>query len=148
MTRPNGFSCFYCALPVLFTGDHRHPGYVVVDHVGPALPMIDSEELPDLRVLHRFCRSRVRTAGCRHCSSLTLRRAWLGWATSEFEACREDKHFGIRHYPRLGLRPARLRRPELYLKYWRIRKMRCAALACRYYGGCGALHTDAAPVVT
>ena len=144
MTRLNGFCCFYCALPVRFTGDHRHPGYVVIDHVGPVACPTDPADLPDLRVLHRFCRSRVRAGGCPHSSSLTLRRAWLGWATSEFEAGRHDKRFGIRHYPRLGLRPSRLRRPELYLRYWRIRKMRCAAHACRYYAVCGSLHTGAA----
>lgn len=145
MARLNGFSCFYCALPVRFTGDHRHPGYVVIDHVGPAIPRTDPGDLPDLRVLHRFCSRRLRSCAC---SSVTLRRAWLGWATCEFEAGRENRHYGIRHYPRLGLRPGLLHRPDLFRKYWRIRKMRCAALACRYYNECGALHTEAAPAVT
>ncbi|TNC21547.1 hypothetical protein [Amycolatopsis alkalitolerans] len=142
MARLNGFGCSYCALPVRFTGDHRHPGYVVIDQVTP--PRADPGGLPDLRVLHRFCSLPARAAGHRRCSSITLRRAWLGWATTEFEAGRGDRRYGIRHYPRLGLHPARLRRPELFRKYWRIRKMRCAALACRYYPRCDLLPTDAA----
>ncbi|WP_236796118.1 hypothetical protein [Amycolatopsis sp. GM8] len=148
MARLNGFGCFYCALPVRFTGDHRHPGYVVIDHVAPAIPAVDLGGLPDLRVLHRFCCHTARTGGTGTCSSIMLRRAWLGWATGEFEAGRHDKHYGIRHYPRLGLHPARLREPQLFRKYWRIRKMQCAALACRYYTGFGVLHSDATSEVT
>ena len=100
MTRLNGFCCFYCALPVRFTGDHRHPGYVVIDHVGRAIPWTDPADLPDLRVLHRFCRSRVRATGCRHCSSLTLRRAWLGSALLSGDG--EPEHAppsGDQHHP-------------------------------------------------
>jgi hypothetical protein len=148
MARLNGFGCFSCALPVRLTGDHRHPGYVVIDHVAPAIPRIDSGGLPDLRILHRFCSQTARPGGSSPCSSVTLRRAWLGWATSEFEAGQDDRHYGTRHYPRLGLHPARLRRPELFRRYWRIRKMRCAALACRYYAGGDPLHTAATSAVT
>ena len=145
MARLNGFGCFYCSLPVRFTGDPRHPGYVVIEHVGPSVIDLEFADLPDLRVLHRFC---SRSCGHGPCSSITLRRAWLGWATSEFEAGRKNRRYGTRHYPRLGLHPGRMRRPELFRKYWRIRKMRCAALACRYYSGCGRLHSDATSTVT
>ncbi|HJQ46502.1 MAG TPA: hypothetical protein VJ870_09275 [Amycolatopsis sp.] len=148
MARLNGFSCFYCALPVRFTGDHRHPGYVVIDHVGPAVPSSELDGLPDLRVLHRFCSHTARTRGCTPCSSIMLRRAWLGWATSEFEAGRGDRRYGIRHYPRLGLRPARLLGPELFRRHWRVRKMRCAALACRYYANSSRLPSELASGVT
>lgn len=141
----NGFGCFSCALPVRFTGDHRHPGYVVIDQVvGPTAPGITSGELPDLRILHRFCSHTSRTGRYGRCSSIRLRRAWLGWATHEFEASQDKKHYGTKHYPRLGLHPAQIR-PELFRKYWRIRVMACAALACRYYPRCQPLHNTRRP---
>jgi hypothetical protein len=149
MARLDGFGCFYCGLPVRFTGDHRHPGYVIIDHIAPAAPRIDSQGLPDLHVLHRFCSRVVKATRDGPCSSITLRRAWLGWATSAFEAGRNEKHYGTKHFVRLGLHPGRLRAPGLFRKYWRIRKMCCATHACRYYSGSatahGPLHSDATP---
>ncbi|WP_158888384.1 hypothetical protein [Amycolatopsis anabasis] len=135
MVRPDGYACFYCALPVRLTGDHRHPGYGIVDHVAPAVPPIGPDGLPDLRVLHRFCNRALKSrldngqSGC----GLILRRAWLGWATAQFEAGESEKHYGARHYERLGLHPDQLRSPRLFPKYWQVRKMRCASHACHYY---------------
>jgi hypothetical protein len=131
MVRLDGFVCFYCGLPVRFTGDHRHPGYVVIDHVGAS--QADLGGLPDLRVLHRFCSRALKTKPGGSRCSIVLRRAWLGWVTGEFEAQQCEKHYGIRHYERLGLHPGRLRVPALFRKYWQVRKMRCASRACRYY---------------
>lgn len=131
----HGFDCFSCGLPVRFTGDHRHPGYIVIDHVGPAARTAECAELPDLRVLHRLCNRITKTGRHHRCTSITLKRAWLGWATREFEAGRGEKRYGTRHYPRLGLHPARFR-PDLFRRHWRVRMMACAALAHRYYPRC------------
>ncbi|TVT52994.1 hypothetical protein FNH05_12280, partial [Amycolatopsis rhizosphaerae] len=132
------FGCSSCGLPVLFHGDPRHPGHVVIDHVAGASAETCSEGLPDLRVLHRFCRRRVRAGrdGC----SMVLRRAWLGWATVAFEAGRDEERYGTRHYLRFGLHPGRLSRPEEFRRHWRIRKMCCATRACRYYTRARAAH--------
>jgi hypothetical protein len=131
VARSDGFACAYCGLPVRLTGDHRHPGYGVVDQLAFAPPRGDG--LPNLGVLHRFCHrvSRCRRPAC----GRVLRRAWLGWATDQFEASEPDRRYGLRHYERLGLHPDRLRAPRLYPRYWRIRKMRCASRACNYYSG-------------
>jgi hypothetical protein len=129
MVRLDGFGCFYCGLSVRFDGDSRHPGYVVIEHV----PGTDPDGLPDLQILHRFCARTLKTGRDRSKSSLVLRRAWLGWVTGQFEAGRCEKHYGIRHFARLGLHPGRLRTPALFRKYWQVRKMRCASHAVRYY---------------
>lgn len=126
----DGYTCAFCELPVLRDADHRHPGYAVVEHTdGPAADQ--------LRVLHRFCNRmlKVHPADTRMTYGLLLRRAWLGWATDQFLAGVSEKHFGAKHYERLGLHPDRLRRPELFRKYWLVRKMRCASYAMHYYAG-------------
>lgn len=122
-------ACSYCGLPVRLTGDQRHPGLAVVDRLVFAAPRGDG--LPNLGILHRFCNqvSRSGRGGC----GRVLRRAWLGWATEQFEAGERERHYGVRHYDRLGLHPGHLRSPSLYRKYWRVRKMRCASRACDYY---------------
>jgi hypothetical protein len=122
-------ACSYCGLPVRLTGDRRHPGRGVVDQLMFGTPRRDG--LPDLGVLHRFCNQVSRTG--RLACGRVLRRAWLGWATEQFDACRHEKRYGLRHYHRLGLHPDRLSSPRLYRKFWRIRKMRCASRACDYY---------------
>ncbi|MPY77038.1 MAG: hypothetical protein GEV04_00805 [Actinophytocola sp.] len=129
----DGYTCAYCELPVRTDGDHRHPGYGVVEHTdGPG----DS-----LRVLHRFC-NRMRKCHTTPDGSasddvehygIALRRAWLGWATDQFVKGAKERHFGVKHYERLGLHPAKLRSPALFRKYWMVRKMRCAAHAIHYY---------------
>lgn len=129
MARFAGYACSYCGLRVRLTGDHRHPGYGLVEQLTFASPRGDG--LPNLGVLHRFCHqvSQSRRGG------RTLRRAWLGWATEQFEASERERRYGTRHYERLGLHPDRLDAPRLYRKHWRIRKMRCAMKACNYYSG-------------
>jgi hypothetical protein len=122
-------ACSYCGLPVRLAGDRRHPGRVVVDQLVFSAPRGDG--LPNLGVLHRFCNQVSRTG--RPSCGRVLRRAWLGWATEQFEARGRERHYGFRHYDRLGLHPGRLASPRLYRKYWRIRKMRCASRACDYY---------------
>ncbi len=140
----DGYTCAYCELPVRTDGDHRHPGYGVIEHTdGPA-----AARDPDapLRVLHRFC-NRMRkchTAPGGSADSraddvehygIALRRAWLGWATDQFVHGAKERHFGAKHYERLGLHPEKLRNPALFRKYWLVRKMRCAAHAIHYYTG-------------
>ncbi|HVV12178.1 hypothetical protein [Amycolatopsis sp.] len=127
MVRLDGFGCFYCGLPVRFNGARHHPGQVVIEHVSLAPPGPDG--LPDLKVLHRFC---SRVMRCGHESSVMLRRAWLGWATGEYESWQREKRYGTRHYLRLGVHSG----GTLFRKHWRVRKMRCAAYACRYYTAC------------
>lgn len=131
MVRLPGYACSYCGLRVRLTGDLRHPGYGVVDELRFAPPRRDG--LPALGVLHRFCSqvSRTHHPGC----GQVLRRAWLGWATEQYEASERERRYGTRHYARLGLHPNRLRAPWLYRKHWQIRKMRCAMRACNYYSG-------------
>ncbi|HET6502810.1 MAG TPA: hypothetical protein VFG87_18805 [Amycolatopsis sp.] len=131
MARRDGYACSFCGLRVRLTGDPRHPGYAVVDQLGFAPPRGDG--LPNLGVLHRFCNRVSRTGGA--ACGRVLRRAWLGWATDQFEAGNPGKRYGLRHYERLGLHPGHLRAPRLYRRYWRIRKLRCASRACDYYSG-------------
>ncbi|HKS47726.1 MAG TPA: hypothetical protein VJT49_21960 [Amycolatopsis sp.] len=131
MVRLVGFACSYCGLPVRLAGDHRHPGYVVVDQLTFTRPRGDG--LPNLGVLHRFCNRVSQTR--RPDGGRILRRAWLGWATDQFEASRCERRYGTRHYERLGLHPSRVRTLGLYRKYWQIRKMRCASRAYNYYSG-------------
>ncbi len=122
-----GYQCAYCGLRVRLEGDPRHPGHGVVEELTKSgEPMT----LPGLEVLHRFCASALRAGSG---GDTMLRRAWLGWVTDRFEASRPRRHFGIRHYSRLGLHPARMRAPRLFRKHWQVRKMRCAALASHYY---------------
>ncbi|MQA62731.1 MAG: hypothetical protein GEU86_14845 [Actinophytocola sp.] len=135
----DGFTCAYCELPVRTDGDHRHPGYYrVVEHTG------DSATAAELRVLHRFCVRMSKThdlpAARESRYGLALRRAWLGWATDQFLARLPDKHFGAKHYERLGLHPEKLRNPALFQKYWAVRKMRCASHALHYYTGHPAVY--------
>lgn len=130
----DGYTCAYCELPVRADVDHRHPGYGVVEHVdATAVSDPDSQ----LRVLHRFCsrmaKQHVENRGL--ACGIALRRAWLGWATDQFLAGVAEKHFGSKHYERLGLHPAKLRNPGLFKKYWVVRKMRCASHAIHYYAG-------------
>jgi hypothetical protein len=129
VARLDGYPCSFCGLPVRLTGDPRHPGHVVVDQVSFDAPRTDG--LPDLGVLHRFC-GRVSQGGRPGCGRI-LRRAWLGWATAQFEAGRGEKRYGLRHFERLGLHPQHLRSPALFRRYWQIRKMRCASQASHYY---------------
>ncbi|KAA9153167.1 hypothetical protein FPZ12_035190 [Amycolatopsis acidicola] len=123
MVRLDGFGCSYCGLPVRFSGERRHPGHVVIEHLSPGT---DADGLPDLQVLHRFCAHVMRGGAA---TGVVLRRAWLGWATGEYEAWQHEKRYGTRHYLRLGVHTG----GTLFLKHWRVRKMRCAAYACRYY---------------
>lgn len=135
----DGYTCAYCELPVRTDGDHRHPGYGVVEHTdGP-----EAARDPDapLRVLHRFCNRMRKCHTAPDGSSaddvehygIALRRAWLGWATDQFVKGVKERHFGAKHYERLGLHPGKLRNPTLFRKYWLVRKMRCAAHAIHYY---------------
>lgn len=126
-----GYACSYCGLRVRLTGDHRHPGYGVVDQLPRMPPRADG--LPNLGVAHRFCNyvSQARRPG----GGQILHRAWLGWVTEQFEACEREKRYGTRHYERLGLHPDRLRTPRLYRRHWQVRKMRCAMKARNYYSG-------------
>lgn len=136
----DGYTCAYCELPVRSDVDHRHPGYGIVEHTDPSAAA-DPES--DLRVLHRFCSrmlhqhalpgSALAEMGVRY--GVALRRAWLGWATDQFLAGVKEMHYGIKHYERLGLHPAKLRNPALYKKYWVVRKMQCASHAVHYYAG-------------
>lgn len=132
--------CAFCELPVRAGGDHRHPGYGIVEHADPHTGS-------DPRVLHRFCGRMAKVHlpdDGSHCG-LTLRRAWLGWATDQFTAGSTaaggvrgrgmSRHFGAKHYERLGLHPDKLRNPALFQKYWGVRKMRCASHAIHYYAG-------------
>ncbi|MGH3515839.1 MAG: hypothetical protein ACRDQ7_00160 [Haloechinothrix sp.] len=139
----DGYTCAYCELPVRMDGDHRHPGYGIVEHTDAAAAADPDSEL---RVLHRFCNRMMKShrgtlgsgqqmADVATRYGVALRRAWLGFATQQFLAGAQDKHFGAKHYERLGLHPARLRNPLLFKKYWVVRKMRCAAHAVHYYAG-------------
>lgn len=131
--RSRGNTCAYCELPVRTDGDHRHPGFRVIEYT-------DDFGAP-LWVLHRFCdrmrKSHTAPRALWHDTEhygVTLRRAWLGWATDQFVAGVRDRHFGAKHYERLGLHPRKLRDPALFPRYWRVRKMRCSAHATHYYG--------------
>lgn len=127
----DGYTCSYCELPVRDDVDHRHPGYRIVEHTDRSDPE------SHLRVLHRFCNRMVKVHLVDQTMTygLSLRRAWLGWATDQFLAGVSEKHFGAKHYERLGLHPDKLRNPALFKKYWVVRKMRCASHAIHYYAG-------------
>lgn len=125
MTWRLGYPCGQCGLPVLLTGDPQHPGYGVIDHVPGAAPRASG--LPDLAVLHRFCRD-VPADTPATCGVL-LRRAMLGRATLQFDA---GEHGGDDDIG-LGLSTGRAESPARFGKLWRVRKMRCATVACRYY---------------
>lgn len=128
----DGYTCAFCELPVRTDGDHRHPGFGVVEHADP-------NPESELRVLHRFCArmAKVHLPDDGSHYGLALRRAWLGWATDQFCAGAGGRppHFGAKHYERLGLHPEKLRNPALFQKYWGVRKMRCASHAIHYYTG-------------
>jgi hypothetical protein len=113
---PCGSLCAYCGLPVRLTGHPEHPGYGVVDQVNGR----EHPTLPDLGLLHLFCRraARKRSAARR---GIAARRAYLGRATERYEA-----RLPQRPYDRLGVCPGDGKR-------WRIAKMRYACKACRYY---------------
>jgi hypothetical protein len=131
----DGYTCAYCELPVRTDGDCRHPGYAVVERAGGGA--VDDPEA-SLRVLHRFCNrmAKAHLPGKDEVYGLALRRAWLGWATGQFLAgVSQARHFGARHYERLGLHPNQLRNPALFKKHWLVRKMRCASQAIHYYAG-------------
>jgi hypothetical protein len=104
----------------------QHPGHVVVDYLDPGGPRpAGGRGLPDLVLLHRFCDEHL-FLDC----GVSLRRAHLGWATEQFET-----GSSMRHYDQLGLHSAPWRGFELYQRHWRVRKMRYACKACRYYAG-------------
>lgn len=128
-----GFTCSFCELPVRADVDHRHPGYGLFQRPATLADVPGAQP----RVLHRFCDRmlKVHLVDDRGIYGLALRRAWLGWATDQFLAGVSEKHFGAKHYERLGLHPERLRRPALFRKYWQVRKMRCASHALHYYAG-------------
>ncbi|RZS39039.1 hypothetical protein EV193_104250 [Herbihabitans rhizosphaerae] len=121
--------CFYCALPVRFGGDGSHPGRGVVDQVAGA-HTTDMFGLPNLRLLHEFCRAQLgsRTNRRRFLVGLAMRRARLGRATERHEA-----GLPIHPHDRLGVDP--VLRTGAYPKYWRVTKMRYAMRACKYYAG-------------
>ncbi|GDY28732.1 hypothetical protein GTS_03650 [Gandjariella thermophila] len=129
----NRFShpCFYCELPVLLTVEPDHPGYGVVEYV-IGVTSARRGGIPELQILHRFCREALgsQTNRCPMRHGLAVRRAHLGWATEQYEA-------GMRPqtYDRLGLRTRRPRTAGLYRRYRQILKMRYASAACRYYTG-------------
>jgi hypothetical protein len=106
-----------------------HPGHVVVDYLdnSPATSPRSGRGLPDLVLLHRFCNEHL-LPDC----GVALRRAHLGWATEQFDG---DTSSSLRHYDQLGLHSAPWRGFELYQRHWRVRKMRYACKACRYYAG-------------
>ena len=112
---PCGSLCAYCGLPVRLSGSDEHPGYGVVDQVPN-----EHTELPDLGLLHLFCRDAARSRSAAR-RGLVARRAYLGRATERYEA-----HQPPRPYDRLGVCPGDGKR-------WRIAKMRYACKACRYY---------------
>jgi hypothetical protein len=106
---------------VRLDGECGHPGYGVVEHFGAP-----AGDLPNLRLLHRFCRDTFGRSATRR--GLAVRRAYLGRATEQF-----DVGLPSRPYDRLGVSCAA--NSELYWKRWRIAKMRYACKACRYYTG-------------
>src|SRR5881398_1494996 len=79
--------CFYCALPVRFGDDCAHPGHGVIDYVA-GVTSLDLLGLPNLRLLHEFCRNQLRSRTNRSQlrQGLAIRRARLGRATEAFEA--------------------------------------------------------------
>ncbi|OXM53189.1 hypothetical protein [Amycolatopsis alba] len=114
-------TCVHCGLPAGFSLPAGHPGLGVVEH----LPGSTTPGLPDLALLHRFCRDHLATE-----PGIALRRAYLGLATELFEAGRR-----IRCHRRLGVHPPRPGHLDAYRKRWRVAKMRYACKACRYYTG-------------
>ncbi|KZB86909.1 hypothetical protein [Amycolatopsis regifaucium] len=119
-------TCVHCGLPAGFSLPPGHPGLGVVEHLaGAATP-----GLPDLALLHRFCRDNPTTE-----TGIALRRAYLGLATELFETGRRIRCHQRRSHQRLGVRPPRPGRLEVYRKRWRVAKMRYACKACRYYTG-------------
>src|SRR5439155_12974308 len=121
--------CFYCALPVRFADDCAHPGHGVVDYVA-GVTDLDLLGLPNLRLLHAFCRNQLRSRTNRSelRQGLAIRRARLGRATEAFEA-----GLPVALRDQLGLSGVPLRDKGRYPKYWRVTKMRYAMRACRYY---------------
>ncbi|OLZ52540.1 hypothetical protein BS329_14655 [Amycolatopsis coloradensis] len=113
--------CVHCGLPARFSVPAGHPGLGVVEH----LPGATTPGLPDLALLHRFCRDNLAAE-----PGVALRRAYLGLATELFETGRR-----IRRHRRLGVHPPRPGHLETYRKRWRVAKMRYACKACRYYTG-------------
>lgn len=119
-------TCVHCGLPARFSLPPAHPGLGVVEH----LPGVATPGLPDLALLHRFCRDNLnKNAG------VALRRAYLGLATELFEAGRRIHCHQRRSHRRLGVHPPRPGHLEVYRKRWRVAKMRYACKACRYYTG-------------
>jgi hypothetical protein len=118
-----------------------HPGHVVVDYHDdttrpPSGRSGTGRGLPDLVLLHKFCNEHL-FPDC----GVALRRAHLGWATEQFDLGTVDPGSGdsgsaaLSHYDQLGLHGAPWRGFELYQRHWRVRKMRYACKACRYYAG-------------
>jgi hypothetical protein len=123
--------CVYCGLPVLTDDENEHPGHVVVDYLG-ATPDLARRGLPGLVLLHRFCDEVLRTRGERVAAgdAVSLRRAHLGWVTEQY-----DTGSSRGHYDELGLHSPPPRGFAIYQRHWRVRKMRYACKACRYYAG-------------
>lgn len=119
-------TCVHCGLPARFSVPKEHPGLGVVEHLSGAT----TPGLPDLALLHRFCRDTLPADVHAPENGIALRRAYLGLATELFEAGRR-----IRCHHRLGVRPPRPGHLEAYRKRWRVAKMRYACKACRYYTG-------------
>ncbi|MGH3438218.1 MAG: hypothetical protein ACRDRN_17345 [Sciscionella sp.] len=139
--------CYYCGLPVRLGGDPAHPGRGVIEYPSSHVSVRD-DGLPDLHLLHRFCRDRLRVGRRRRAlrSGRTIRRARLGWATECYE-----RGLPVRHHDLLGLRTAWSPTTgtcnagpcttATYRKRWMVREMRCASRACRYYWA-GPHHQD------
>jgi hypothetical protein len=111
-----GTLCAYCRLPVRLAGQPEHPGHGVVDQVNGR----EHPDLPDLGLLHLFCRDAVRKRRAAR-RGIVARRAYLGRATERYEA-----RLPLRPYDRLGVCPGDG-------KQWRVAKMRYACKARRYY---------------
>ncbi|KAA2266573.1 hypothetical protein F0L68_02220 [Solihabitans fulvus] len=120
-----GYPCVHCGLPVRLTGAHDHPGRAVVDHEGGVAGVTEGG-LPNLQLRHRFCNDPPPDPGGLASSGMALRRARLGWATERYDEGDPSAGGDLT----LGLP----RGTALYQKYWRVRTMRYAIKACRYYG--------------
>ncbi|AHH97267.1 hypothetical protein GCM10010174_27640 [Kutzneria viridogrisea] len=117
---------------MLLNDEPEHPGHVSIgDHLGRTADALHSDRV-NVPVLHRFCLERLNCGDEHSCLGygLVLRRAHLGWATEQYEIGSSQ-----RQYLLLGMQAVPLRNPELYQRYWRVRKMRYACKACRYYVG-------------
>ncbi|HET6286998.1 MAG TPA: hypothetical protein VFG15_09620 [Amycolatopsis sp.] len=99
-------TCVHCGLPARFSVPAGHPGLGVVEH----LPGVSTTGLPDLALLHRFCRDTLAAE-----PGVALRRAYLGLATELFETGRR-----IRRHRRLGVHPPRPGHLEACRKRWRM----------------------------